>query len=395
MSLSRVLGAIGRTLITSGCMVLLFVGYQLWGTGIQAGAAQNNLADEFSDILEVIPTPIPMPEPQPVLVGDESGQQVLVQPSPTPVSKEFLEKLYPGAGEPIARIVINKIEVDQVIVSGVGVEDLKLGPGHYGSTAYPGQAGNASIAGHRTTYGAPFHDVDKLVPGDEIQVQTLQGIFTYRVIDHGEGLGHTIVSPEGTHVLDDFGDNRLTLTACHPKYSARQRIIVFAELVGEPAPSLPHPEDYEPPDITLASEDVAGNEPQGADTGQTVNEVASSDLGTSAEPDPIPAVDAAGDPVLASELDDGGITRTDGGSSAGGLGSLEAGAADFGEGLSGDRGAIVPAILWAIAAAALWISGRFIGARTRRIPVYLVGILPFAGVLWVSFFYIDRALPSY
>lgn len=131
MTLSRVLGAVGRTLITSGCMVLLFVAYQLWGTGIQAGAAQNDLASEFETLLEVIPDPVP--EPAPVLVEQsETGEQILVEPSPTPVSKEFLEQLYPDAGEPVARIVIDAIEVDQTIVAGVGVEDLKKGPGHYG-----------------------------------------------------------------------------------------------------------------------------------------------------------------------------------------------------------------------------------------------------------------------
>lgn len=393
MTLSRVLGAIGRTLITSGCMVLLFVAFQLWGTGIQAGAAQNDLADELNERFAAAPTAVPVVETAPVVVEDASGEQVLVEPTPTPVSKEFLEQLYPEAGDPLARIVIDKIEVDQVIVSGVGVEDLKKGPGHYGSTVLPGNAGNAGIAGHRTTYGAPFHRVDELVPGDEIKVQTLQGLFTYRVIDHGDGLGHTIVNPDGTHVLDDFGDNRLTLTACHPKYSARQRIIVFAELVGEPAETLPHPDDWEPPDLTLAAEDVSGTEAQGADTGQTVNQIVTDDPATT--DDPTLGVDVAGDPVLASELDDDGINRADAGSSAGGLGSLEGGADDFGEGLSGDRDAIVPAALWAAAAAAMWMTGRFIGARTRRLPVYLLGLLPFAGVLWVSFFYMDRALPSY
>lgn len=402
MTLSRVLGAVGRTLITSGCMVLLFVAYQLWGTGIQAGAAQNDLASEFETLLEVIP--VAEPEPAPVLVEEAgTGEQILVEPSPTPVSKEFLEQLYPDAGEPVARIVIDAIEVDQTIVSGVGVEDLKKGPGHYGSTVLPGQPGNAAIAGHRTTYGAPFHRVDELVPGDEIKVQTLQGLFTYRVLDHGDGLGHTIVTPDGTHVLDDFGDNRITLTACHPKYSARQRIIVFAELVGEPVERLPKPADWVPPNETLAAEDVSGNNPSGDDAGQTVNEVASGDPasatdatltdGTAADAAATAVDPATGETVLASELDDLGTQST-----GGGLSSLEAGSSggdDFGEGLSGDSDAVAPAITWALAAAAIWITGRFVGQRTLRVPVYMVALIPFAAVLWTSFVFIDRALPSY
>ena len=113
----------------------------------------------------------------------------------------------------------------------------------------PGNPGNAAIAGHRTTYGAPFHNIDQLAPGDEIIVTTLQGEFRYEVLpqptdevdDSGEPVmrGNFIVAPSQVEVLDDFGDNRLTLTACHPKYSARQRIVVVAQLVEEPAPAPP------------------------------------------------------------------------------------------------------------------------------------------------------------
>lgn len=410
MTLSRVLGAVGRTLITSGCMVLLFVAYQLWGTGIQAGNHQNNLASDFTQILEDVEVE-PEVEPVEILVeNDETGEEIIVEPTPTPVSKEFLEQLYPSdGGVPIARIVMEDIDVDQVIVSGVGVEDLKKGPGHYGSTVQPGQPGNAAIAGHRTTYGAPFHRIDELQPGDEIKVQTLQGLFTYEVIDQGGGIGHQIVTPDGTHVLDDFGDNRLTLTACHPKYSARQRIIVFAKLVGEPVERLPFPEDYEAPEEALAAEDVDGDAPAGDDSGQTINDVAdgataevAADVAATTDSDTEgdTAGDTAGDTesdeptdaVLASDLDDATPAASSGG---GGLSSLEAGNDDFGEGLSGDREAIMPSITWALAAAAIWVSGRFIGGRTKRLPVYAAAFVPFAAVLWTSFVFIDRALPSY
>src|SRR3546814_9958345 len=98
----------------------------------------------------------------------------------------------------------------------------------------PGPEGNAAIAGHRTTYGAPFNRIDELVPGDEIIVQTIQGEFRYTMTEQ------LIVSPSQVDVLDDKGDNRLTLAACHPKYSARERIIVVAQL--DPAvEALPRP----------------------------------------------------------------------------------------------------------------------------------------------------------
>ncbi len=128
--------------------------------------------------------------------------------------QEILAKLYPDAGEAFARIVIPDINVDQISVEGVSVEDLRKGPGHYRTTPNPGQAGNAAIAGHRTTYGAPFHRVDELDPGDSIFVTTAQGVFHYRVLgfeDPGGGpeRGYFIVSPSDTWVLDQKPDQNI------------------------------------------------------------------------------------------------------------------------------------------------------------------------------------------
>jgi sortase A len=157
-----------------------------------------------------------------------------------------------------------------VFVEGVSVADLKKGPGHYPETPMPGQAGNAAIAGHRTTYGQPFHDLDQLQPDDEIIITTIQGTFTYLVRET------VIVRPSQVEVLGadhwDFdGDpatahNAITLTACHPKYSARERIIVAAELVGEPAPQLPRAGDDRPerPDSPAAFESDLSGERAGA-----------------------------------------------------------------------------------------------------------------------------------
>ena len=114
------------------------------------------------------------------------------------------------------------------MIEGVDADDLKNGPGHYPDTPLPGEKGNAAIAGHRSTYGAPFANVDNLDPGDPITVTTLQGSFHYSVT------GQEIVSPDDVQVLDDKGDNELTLTACHPKYSASKRIVIHAKLEGTP-----------------------------------------------------------------------------------------------------------------------------------------------------------------
>ena len=128
--------------------------------------------------------------------------------------------------------IMSALGVDKTVVEGVGLDQLKRGPGHYPETPLPGQRGNASIAGHRTTYGAPFHNLDKLAKGDRIEVTTVQGTFVYEVADT------KIVGIHDVDVLGDKGDNRLTLTACHPKYSAKQRIIVAAVLKGTPRPPI-------------------------------------------------------------------------------------------------------------------------------------------------------------
>ncbi len=223
MRLARILGGIGRVFIWTGCIILLFVAYQLWGTNLAEARAQDDLESEFEDRL--------VEAPDPTTTSPDTTDTSTA--TTTTVPEEVVEA--PEPGEPMARIEIPAIGVDKIVVEGVSRSDLRKGPGHYPDTPYPGQPGNASIAGHRTTYGAPFHRIDELVVDDEITVTTLQGRFTYRVTEQN------IVSPADIEVIDDQGDDRLTLTSCHPKYSARQRIIVSALLVDDPAPPTPRP----------------------------------------------------------------------------------------------------------------------------------------------------------
>lgn len=231
MRLARVLGAIGRTCITAGVLILLFVVYQLWGTGIREAQAQNRLEDEFAQVLEDR-------DDEPARTTTTSTTTTTTDGSTTATTEAPPEPVPPmdpvPEGEPTARMQIPKIGVDKIVVEGVSLADLKKGPGHYPESPLPGQQGNAAIAGHRTTYGAPFNRIDELVAGDEILVETVQGEFRYLVSEQ------LIVSPTQVEVLDDKGDNRLTLTACHPKYSARQRIVVVAQLAADQEP-LPRP----------------------------------------------------------------------------------------------------------------------------------------------------------
>ncbi len=209
----------GRLLIWVGSIILLFVVYQLWGTNIAEARAQNDLQGQFEDLLATTTTTTSSTTTSTV---PRSTTTTTLAPAPPP-----------DTGAAVAHIVIPRIGVDKIVVEGVGRDDLRKGPGHYPETPMPGQSGNAAIAGHRTTYGAPFNRIDELQPGDQILITTLQGSFDYEVI------GTEIVAPTQVEVVEDKGDDRLTLTSCNPKYSARQRIVVSAALVQPPAPTPP------------------------------------------------------------------------------------------------------------------------------------------------------------
>ena len=131
-----------------------------------------------------------------------------------------------SAGDAIGRIVILRIGVSSDVVQGTDPASLEKGPGHYPGTALPGLGRTVAIAGHRTTYLAPFRHIDALRPGDRIVLRMPYGNFTYRV------QYNRIVAPTALWVTRDVGYDRLVLSACTPLYSAAQRIIVFARLAG-------------------------------------------------------------------------------------------------------------------------------------------------------------------
>jgi sortase A len=312
MRLARVLGAIGRTCITAGVLILLFVAYQLWGTGIREAQAQNALESEFEEHIAA--------------VDDTTTTTVPDAPAnPPPAATTLPAPPPPADGDAVAHLRIPAIDVDKIVVEGVQVSDLKRGPGHYPDSPLPGQPGNAAIAGHRTTYGAPFNRLDELGEGDEILVTTAQGAFRYEV-QH-----QLIVNPDQVEVLEDFGDNRLTLTACHPKYSARQRIVVVASLVGDAAagPATSPPGDGNPGnDSGIGSDDDGGG-------GQTID-----------------------------------------------------------AGLGGERASAWPAIMLGVACALIWIAAWLLGTLWRKWPAYLVGLPVFLVVLFFFFENFSRLLPA-
>ncbi len=218
-----VVGGVGRGLIAAGVLILLFVVYQLWGTGIQEARSQNQLENEFNDIIATAPAPTTTEAPTTI---PTTGAATAVAPT-VPTTTLPLSTTPPAQvkeGDPLARIEIPKIGVDKIVVAGVALSDLRKGPGLYPFSALPGQIGNAAIAGHRTTYGAPFFRVDELTAGDEIILTTVSGTFRYLVTEI------KIVKPTDFSVLDPTPDATLTLTSCNPRYSSRQRIVVKAKL---------------------------------------------------------------------------------------------------------------------------------------------------------------------
>jgi sortase A len=198
-----------------GAVVLLLLVYQWWGTGLEQHRAQARLRAQSARMAALPPSP---GNPMPATVASAAPASLLLP------------------GQAVVHLEIPTIGVDQFVVEGTGKEDLKQGPGHYTGSPMPGQPGNAAIAGHRTTYGAPFERLDDLKAGDTIVATTGAGRFSYAVSEK------LTVTPSETGVLDDFGDNRLTLTTCTPKFSAQRRLVVVARLQGPvAAPVSPPP----------------------------------------------------------------------------------------------------------------------------------------------------------
>ncbi|MEY4173699.1 MAG: hypothetical protein RI900_864 [Actinomycetota bacterium] len=343
-----VVGNIGRMFITVGLLMFAFVGYQLWGTGIKTAQAQDDLEQQFIELLEGASTSTTVPDT--TVPGDIVTSTTVPTAPSTPIE----------LGAPVARLRIERIGLDYTVVEGVRVPDLQRGPGHFPETPLPGQYGNAAIAGHRTTYGAPFGDLDRVVPGDIIEVGTLAGTYNYRVT------GSVVVSPAAYGAVIptiDFSKATLTLSTCTPKYSARQRLIVQAEIVPETSATLVRPAILGP--STGAPVSVA---PPGPVTGSTI-------VGET-----VPPTTATTSTAVTTPVDE--------------LAGTSTGEDAFQQGWFSDRDAIPHAIAWGVALLLVVIGSWFVGKRARRLWVcFLVGVVPFVAVLYFFFENVNRLLP--
>ena len=207
-------------MLVAGILILLFIPYLLWGTGLITARNQSALTAQFEAAQKKSDSHPAKTIPAPVHGTTPAAPQV----APTVPD--------PPVGSPVGTIQIPKINLAMTVVEGTDEAQLAMGPGHYPTTPLPGEAGNAAIAGHRTTYLHPFYSLDALGPGDVIFVTTLQGTFLYHV------LSTQVVDPTDVAVVDPTPTPQLTLTTCNPRYSASQRLVVHALLV---ASELAHP----------------------------------------------------------------------------------------------------------------------------------------------------------
>ncbi|MBL8778600.1 MAG: class E sortase [Acidimicrobiales bacterium] len=331
MRLAKALSRIGRVLITAGVLILAFVAFQLWGTGIQTRQAQSSAESEFeaqAAEFEQTGTLAGGDEEPGATTTTAAGGATTTTSAPTTATTvaggsgategDQVIPPPPATGGLVGRIQIPSIGADWYFYEGVDLSILKDGPGHYEGTPMPGQPGNAAIAGHRTTYGAPFNRVDEMKSGDEIIVTYVTGAeftYSYRSTE--------IVTPDRTDVLqakdfDEDGelDNMLTLTACHPKYSARERIIIRARLEEAPVPIPPGQRPTRTEEVSL--DDAEQTEP---------------------------------------------VSKA-------------------------------PAVLWGLAAAAIWLTAYFVGRAWRKWPAYLIAFPFFAVTLYVFFENFYKLLPA-
>ena len=354
------LGRLGATLITLGVLMFLFVGYQLWGTGIEEAQSQNRLEQRFAAVAVTTTTSAPATT-QPTNTIDSIVPVPTTAPAPP-------APIVVSEGDPIAIIEMPTIGVTKYVVAGVETSDLKKGPGHYSSTPFPGELGNAAIAGHRTTYGEPFRHIDDLNLGDEVRITDLLGrVFVYRVTEQ------KVVAPSDSWVVATTDPSKaiLTLTTCHPEFSAKQRLIVTAELDLAVSTPAQHPaavrrsevETTTPSSTTIVTTTVPS---------ATATTTADTTVPTTLPPTTIPSTSA---PAI---VETGDTTTGDG----------------FTRGWFSDPAAWPQFLLWtALELLIVWGAWQVAKRFRNRIIGAVVGFVPFFVVLYFVFQNVNRLLP--
>jgi sortase A len=210
-------------LITAGLVMLVDVGitlaYKEPLSSIYASVRQGEAADQLNDLEASYPSAA---DRRAIARVKQEKRRIRI------LASRFADQV--ETGQAIGRIKAPDMDgLDAVVVQGTDSTSLQKGPGHYPETAFPGQGATIGIAGHRTTYLAPFRHIDSMAEGDPIVLEMPYGTFRYRVQKT------EIVDPSDVGIIKKVGYERLVLSACHPLYSASERFIVFAKLVHEQA----------------------------------------------------------------------------------------------------------------------------------------------------------------
>jgi sortase A len=204
-------------LITAGIVVLADAGTTLvWQEPMSAAYGswqQGKAADDLANLENEFPTAADLAQTAGV-EGDAAKASIL--------AGLFKERVHQG--DAIGRMHIDRMNLDIVLIQGTDTSSLQKGPGHYEWTPFPGQGGTVGVAGHRTTYLAPFRHINELEAGDQIRIEMPYGVFTYTVTKH------EIVDPSDVGIIKPVGYDQLVMTACHPVYSAAKRYAVFSKL---------------------------------------------------------------------------------------------------------------------------------------------------------------------
>jgi sortase A len=210
--------SLSTVLIVAGALLLLDAGLTLaWQEPVSALIAritQDRLSGDLQQLERAGPTQLELR----ALAGLDTDRRRIAY-----LARSLKRRSAEGAA--VGRIEIPAIGGSFVLVKGTAGRDLRKGPGFYSQTPFPGAPGTVAIAGHRTTYLAPFRHVDRLRAGDRVVLTMPYARFTYAV------QGQQIVAPTALGVIRRVGYDRLVLSACHPLYSAAKRIVVFARLV--------------------------------------------------------------------------------------------------------------------------------------------------------------------
>lgn len=391
-------GGTGRILLAIGLLMFGFVAYQLWGTGIEYQQHQDDLAKQFRDAQEQLlgasgtTGDTLAPGDTATQTTDASselpegaGTGELATPTTFPATgKKRTRWPRPAPGDALAIISIPKIHKRVYAVSGVATKDLKKGLGHYPRTPFPGQLGNSAFAGHRTTFGAPLFDIDRLEIGDDIVVDTLTNQRYVYVVSSIP----RVVSATAGSVIETTDDTiaTLTLTSCHPKYSAKQRIVVVATLDAARSGTVEPPNIDPSPATTTTLPATTTSAP--ATTAASVATSAGGTASTSTVSAPSSTL-VAPQPTTSEAVESPDPDTV----STGFL--VDGGDQQLSHGWFTDSAAWWHVIGWGLLDTAVVVGGWLLARRTRRWWLgVIVAAVPFLVVLYFVYQNVNRLLPA-